>query len=114
VRSTVSSLPVVADENAPVLVDLEPVRPAVVLRDEFPVFFRRDAENAAERNIDEPQVAFAIERRTLEKTFDFGALSIGIRPRGARLLAEFRRHRHENFGLDHLQRLKWVEHGRPE
>src|SRR3954449_2852417 len=52
---------VVADEDAAILVELHPVGPAVELRDEIPAALRIDAEDAAEGNVDDPEVSFAIE-----------------------------------------------------
>src|SRR5581483_5689172 len=67
---------VVGDEDAPVLVDLQPVRPAVVLNDEVPFALRVDAEDAPEGDVDAPQVAVAVERRALEEAVDLGAAAV--------------------------------------
>ena len=92
--------------------NLQPVRPAVVLRDQFPLATRGDPEDAPERDVDEVQVTGPVERRPLEKAIDLRALAIGIGPRGAPLGPERSRHRHEHFGLDQLRLPERVEHER--
>src|SRR5262249_47102995 len=72
------TLLVIRDEGTAILVELEAVRPAVVLHDEVPFLLRRDAEDAAERDVHDPEVALAIERRALEEAFDLGSLAVGI------------------------------------
>src|SRR5688572_29898152 len=101
---------VAGDVGAPVLVKLEPVGPAVVLDDQLPILLRRDAENATEGNVHDPEVAVAVERGPFEEAFDLRALAVGIGPGSAPLLAELRRHRGIDLGLDLLQWLKRVEH----
>jgi hypothetical protein len=101
---------VAGDEGAPVLVELEPVRPAVILHDELPIHLRRDAEDAPEGDVHEPQVALTVERRALEEALHLRALAVRVGPGGAALLAELRRHRGVDLGLDLLQRLERIEH----
>jgi hypothetical protein len=59
-------------------VELEAVGPAVVLHDEVPFLLRRDAEDAAKRDVHNPEVALAVERWALEEAFDLGSLAVGI------------------------------------
>ena len=99
---------VISDEGAAVAVELQAVRPAVVLHDELPLALRVDAEDAAERNVDAPKVALPVERRPLEKRIDLRPLAVGIRPGGAAALAELLRQRAEPLHLDFLQRRERV------
>src|SRR5207247_5598464 len=91
---------VVGDENPAALVDLQPVRPAVVLHDQLPFPFRVDPEYAPEGNVHAPQVPVAIERGTFEKAVDLSSAPVGVGPSGAALLAELRRQRGGGPGLD--------------
>src|SRR6266571_1487104 len=101
---------VVGDEHPAALVDLEPVRPAVVLHDQIPLSLRVDAEDAPERNVHAPQVPLAVERGAFEETVHGRALPVGIGPGGAALLAEFRGERGEGARFDVFDVLEWVEH----
>src|SRR5258708_19197332 len=88
------------------------VRPPVVLGDERPFELRRDAEDAAERNVGDVEVAGAIERRPLEEAVDLVAGLVRIRPRGAALLAERIGQSRERARLDDLRRPKGeIPHG---
>src|SRR5205814_8165547 len=49
--------PVVGDEGTPVAMELEPVRPAVVLHREVPAALGIDAEDAPVRDVHAPKVA---------------------------------------------------------
>ena len=100
--------PVVGNEDASILVDLEAVWPAVVLRGELPVAARIDAEDAPERDVHAPEIALPVERWPFEKGVDRGALAVRIRPRRAALLAELRRQRRETPDLDFFYLLKRV------
>src|SRR5688572_1240457 len=91
--------------------DLEAVRPAVVLRCEIPIALRADAENPAERDVHAPEVALAVEGRTLEEAVDQGALAVGIRPGGAAPFPELRRQGCEALHLELFYLLKRVQHG---
>src|SRR5262249_19688881 len=102
---------VVGDEDPSALVDLEAVRPAVVLRDKLPFAFRVDAEDAPEGDVDAPQMAVAVEGGAFEKAVDRRAAAVGIGPRGAPLLAELRRERRERPGFDAFYVLERVEQG---
>ena len=100
---------VIGDEDAAVLVNAQPVRLAVVLGDNLEPAVRRDAEDAAVRDIDHVQVAGAVERRSFEKA----AGGNGAAARGDTFgrhvgLAQRLRHGGEYFGLDQLRRR---EHG---
>src|SRR5258708_11452208 len=101
---------VVGDENPAALVDLEAVRPAVVLNDELPFSFRVDAENSPEGNVHAPQVPLAVERGPLEETVHLLSAAVGIGPGGAALLAEFRGQRRETSRLDAFDFLERVMH----
>src|SRR3990172_3624072 len=101
---------VVGDEDPPVLVDLEAVRPAVVLDGELPLAPGRDPEHAPEGNVDEPEVAVAIEGRPLQEALDLGPLAVRVGPGRAAPVAELLRHRHEELRLDQLGLLERVEH----
>src|SRR5579864_6258404 len=103
--------PVVGDEDAAVLVDLQAVRPAVVLDDEFPSALRVDAEDSPERNVHAPEVSLAVERRPLEEAVHRCALAVGVRPRRTALPAEFRRKRGEGMNIYALNGLKGILHG---
>src|SRR5882672_1548070 len=101
---------VVGDENPAALVDLQPVRPAVVLNDKLPFSFRVDAEYAPEGNVHAPQVSLAVERGPLEEAVHLSSAAVGIRPGGAALLAEFRGERGKRARLDAFDFLERVMH----
>src|SRR5262249_50312436 len=102
---------VVGDEDPAALVYLEPVRPAVVLRRELPIPLGVNPEDAAERDVDTPQVAVAVERGALEKAVDLGSAAVRVGPRGALLLAKLRGKGRERPGFDVLDLLEWIEQG---
>src|SRR5262249_40907273 len=102
---------VIGDEDPAALVDLEPVRPAVVLHDQLPLAPWVDAEDAPERDVDAPQVALPIERGTLQEAVDLRAAAVRIGPGGASLLAELAGELGESPGLDALDFLERVEQG---
>ena len=79
---------VVGDEDTTVLVDFQPVRPAVVFSDEGPLARRADAEHAAERNVGHVKIAGTIEAGSLEEGIEHLADGIGIAPRSAAGFAE--------------------------
>jgi hypothetical protein len=58
---------VAGDENAAVAVDLQPVRPAVILTDLFPLALGRDAEDPAEGDVGDIEPTGAFERGAFEK-----------------------------------------------
>jgi hypothetical protein len=96
---------VVGDENAPVFMYAQPVRFAVVFRDDIEFALRRDAENAAVRNVDDIEIAGAIERGPFEKAAGGNSASTGgdaLRRHVA--LAQVLRHGGEDFGFDELRR----------
>ena len=101
-----------SDEGSAIFVKLQAVGPTIVLRDQLPIALGGDAKDAPKRDVDKPQIAFAIKRGTFQETFHFGPLAIGIRPSRTLLFPEFRRHRHEHFGFDQLGLLKGIEHKR--
>jgi hypothetical protein len=72
------SLLVIRDEGASILVELEAVGPAIILHDEVPFFLRRDAEDPAEWDVHDPEVALAVERRALKEAFDLSSLAVGV------------------------------------
>ncbi len=101
---------VVGDENPAAFVDLQPVRPAVVLHDQLPFPFRVDPEYAPKGNVHAPQVPVAIERGTFEKAVDLSSAAVGVGPSGAALLAELRWKRGERPRLDAFDFLEGVVH----
>jgi len=103
---------VVGDENPAALVDLQPVRPAVVLNDELPFSFRVDAEYAPEGNVHAPQVSLAVERGTFEEAVHLRSAPVGVGPCGAALLAELRGQRSVRPRLDAFDFLERVVHGK--
>src|SRR2546426_1014570 len=103
---------VVGDENPAALVDLQPVRPAVVLNDELPFSFRVDAEYAPEGNVHAPQVSLAVERGTFEEAVHLRSAPVGVGPGGAALLAELRGQRSVRPRLDAFDFLERVVHGK--
>src|SRR5262249_47879089 len=82
-----------------------------VLRDQGPFALRIDAEDAAEGDVDAPEIALAIERRALEEAVDRGALPVGVGPGGAACLAEFCRQRSKDARFAFSDFLERVEHG---
>ena len=73
---------VVGDEGAPVLVELETVRLAVVFRRDRHHTARRDLEDAAPGNIDHPKVAVAIERGTFQECRSRCSVHLNVDPNG--------------------------------
>src|SRR2546426_11352009 len=104
------STPVIRDEDPAVTVDLEAVRPAVVLRGELPLLFGTDPENSSKRDVDAPKVPLAVERRPLEEAVERDPRAVRVRPGGAPLLAELRRKRREAAGLASPDVLERVQH----
>src|SRR3989475_2623403 len=102
---------VVGDENPAALVDLQPVRPAVVLNDELPFSFRVDAEYAPEGNVRAPQVSLAVERGTFEEAVHLCSAPVGVGPGGAALLAELRGRRSVRPRLAPLHFLQRIGRG---
>ena len=82
---------VIGDEDAAVPVDLEPVRPAVIFGHQRPFACGADAEDAAERNVGDVEIAGTIEARPLEEGIEQLPHRIGIAPRRAPRLAELLR-----------------------
>src|SRR3989454_1058743 len=103
---------VVGDEDPAALVDLQPVRPAVVLNDKLPFSFRVDPEYAPEGNVHAPQVSLAVERGTFEEAVHLRSAAVGVGPRGAALLAELRGQRSVRPRLDAFDFLERVVHGK--
>src|SRR6266571_1767840 len=101
---------VVGDENPAALVDLQPVRPAVVLDDQLPFSFRVDPEYAPEGNVHAPQVPVAVERGTFEEAVHLRSSPVGVGPGGAAFLAELRGQRGEGPRLDAFDFLERVVH----
>ena len=70
----------IGDDQATIAMKCEAGRPAVVLEDQLPLAARADAEYAAERRIDDPQIAAAVEARPLYIAVHIKALQIGLDP----------------------------------
>src|SRR6185295_4700949 len=68
------------------------------------------AENAAEGNVADIEIAVAAEGWTLDEALNFRALAVGVGPCAAALLAELAGQRGEDFGLDFFERLEGIEH----
>src|SRR5205807_180091 len=77
--------PVVADEDAAIFVNLQPIRPAVVLADEIAIALGREPEHTSKRDVDEIEIAVAVERWPFEKAVDLLSEAVRVRPFGARL-----------------------------
>src|SRR5688500_1066464 len=105
------ALLVVGDVDLAVIVDLEAVRPAVVLNDKFPLEIAVNAEDTHEWNVHAPQPSVAIERRSLQKAVDGRKLPVRIRPERAPLLAELRRQRAPALDRNFFYFLERVDHG---
>ena len=75
---------VVGNQDAAVAADLQAVGPAVIFDHQRPCAVRRDPEDAPERNIDDVEIAFGVERRALDETVGRLARPVGIGPIGAR------------------------------
>jgi hypothetical protein len=97
---------VVADEDAPVLVDLQAVRPAVILANEVAVSVRRQLEDAAERDVDEVEIAVAVERGAFEEAVHFGIGAVGVGPGRPALLPPLLGQLIVNLGDQPLHRIE--------
>jgi hypothetical protein len=64
---------VIGDVDAPVAMDREAVRPAVVLGRNVAFAAGREAQDAAERYVDDIQKTGAVKRRGFEKAIEPGA-----------------------------------------
>src|SRR5258706_8868773 len=84
--------------------DRDAVGPAVVFARERPFERGRDSKYAAERNVGDVQIAFAIERRPLEEAVDLMTRLVRISPFRAPLAPKRVRQARENPGLDDLRR----------
>jgi hypothetical protein len=85
-------------------VDLQPVRHSVILGGDLDAAVGADAEDLAERRVDDIEVAVAVEARPFEEGMDRPpemALGPGIR---ARLQAQRVNDRDEDLGLQVLRR----------
>src|SRR5258708_1894856 len=78
---------VVGNDDAAVLVELQSVRLPVIFGDQRPFAARGDAEDAAERDVDDPEIALAIEARPLEETVERLAAPVRVGPDTALLFA---------------------------
>src|SRR5262245_31458725 len=94
----------IGDEDAAVLVDLQTVRLAVVVREHAPLAGRRDLEDARMCDVDAEQVAVAVERRAFEERMQRPGATM-LDPVGM-LVGTVKRRRHagEDFGLDERRR----------
>jgi ferric-dicitrate binding protein FerR (iron transport regulator) len=81
------------------------------LHDELPFSFRVDAEDAPEGDVDAPQVAFAVERGSLEEAVDLRASAIRVGPGGPPFLSEFPWKRSKSARFDALYFLERIEQG---
>ena len=99
---------IVGDEDAAVLMDLEPVRLAVILAHEVDLAQRRHTKDPAVRHVGEVEKAVAVERGALEIEVD-ADLRPGIaarHPAGpAAGPGEALRQHGDDLGLDHLWRV---------
>src|SRR5262249_13005431 len=87
--------------------DLEPVRLAVIFRHLRPLAaIRGDLEDAAMRDVDDPEIAVSVEARPLEEPVGRLAALVGVAPDGAPLLAEAVGHAAEDGRLDAARRRK--------
>ena len=77
------SVSMIGDEHPSILVELEPVRLAVVLGDERHRCIGRDPEDPAPGNVDDPQVSFAVERRSFEEERCRRSVELDVNPRRA-------------------------------
>jgi hypothetical protein len=107
---------VVRDKDPAVLVDLEAVRPSIVLDDQLDLASGREPEDPAERNVREVEIAFAVEGGAFDEAVDLCARAVGVRPCRAALLAEFFGEAGVDLRLDPLRRRKMQHHPsmRPE
>ena len=103
---------VIGDERAAILVELQAVRPAVVLDDELPLLLRRNPEDAAKGDVHAPQVALPVERRGLEKALNLRALAVRVGPGAAALVAELLWNGGIDLRLDQFELLEGIEHVR--
>src|SRR5665213_3159035 len=103
---------VVGDVDASVAMDLQAVGPAVILDDELAFELRRQAEDAAERDVDEIEIAVAVEARPFEERIDLLAEPVGVGPCGALRAAKAVGQADMNLGLDANWRRE-DEHGAP-
>ena len=97
-------LAVVGDPDAAVLVDGQPVGPAVVFGHERPIQRGRDSEDPAIGNVHDEEVALSVEDRTFQKAVDLLATLVCVGPFGAARLAERIRHARESLRRDELRR----------
>src|SRR5450755_2685696 len=97
---------VVGDEDTAISVDLQPVRLAVVLSHDFERPERRNAEHPPVRNVDDVEVALAIEGWAFEKGRRRNAGSVRLGPRGRLRPVKRSGKLGENFSFDDLWRGK--------
>ena len=97
---------VIGDEHAAVAVNLQPVRPAIILGHKLPRAIRADTEDASIGNVGDVQPALPIEGRPFEEGVDLTSTLVGIRPGGAARLSELIRKPREDGGLDPARRVE--------
>ena len=90
---------VVGDEDPPVLVDLQPVRPAVVLRHLLPLALGRDAEDAAEGDVGDIEPALPVEGGAFQEAVRLAPGPVGVAPSGPARAAKAVRQPREDLGL---------------
>jgi hypothetical protein len=61
-------------------VDLQSVRPAIILGNLFPLAGRINPEHTAEWDVGNVEAAFAIEGWSFEKTVDLEGVAVGVSP----------------------------------
>ena len=100
---------VIGHEDAAVLVDAQAIGFAGIFSDDVKFALRRDAKDAAVRNVNDIEIARAVERRAFEKAARGNAAAAGSDALGRHVaLAQRLRQGDEYFGFDHLRRR---EHG---
>ena len=74
------SVSIIRNDQAAIRMKLEAIRPAIVLDDQIPFAGTRNAKNAAEWNIHQPQIAERIKAWPFEKRVNIAAMQIGLDP----------------------------------
>jgi hypothetical protein len=102
---------IVGDKDAAIGRNLEAIRPAVIFDHQRPPAVGRDPKNAAERDIDDVEIARSVERRAFDKTIGGLARPVGVGPFRAHALAPVSlRNRRKHLCLDEPRRGVQIHH----
>ncbi|OMP13211.1 hypothetical protein COLO4_02075 [Corchorus olitorius] len=91
---------VVRNQQRAVVALRQAIRFAVVFRHHIPIAPRRDTQDAAMRNVDQPEIAVRVPARAFQEAIDRRAAFVGAGPFGRHRATQGARHLRKNGGFD--------------